>query len=124
MSILFDLAEDQIRTERRVVLGARGREFTLDNGTHFDYTEVFLTVPLSRPDDPNPMSWGLGLEVLKMPGSKNAMAIKQPDAYMAEIQIREFQAGKDVRKEIVGVKPLHLLGQNAKQATAPQPPKG
>lgn len=122
--MLFDMAEaEQVRTERRVVLGARGRQFNID-GTQFDYTEVFMTVPLSRPDDPNPMSWGLGVEVLKMPGSKHAMNMKQPDAFLAEVQIREFQAGKDVRKEIVGVKPLHLLGQNAKQATAPQPPKG
>ncbi len=123
MSILFDMAEaEQVRTERRVVLGARGRQFNID-GTNFDYTELFLTVPLARPDDPNPMSWGLGVEVLKMPGSKHAMQIKQPDAFLAEIQIREYQAGKDVRKEVVSVKPLHMLGQNGKQAAAPQAPK-
>lgn len=122
--MLFDMAEaEQVRTERRVVLGARGRQFNID-GTQFDYTEVFMTVPLSRPDDPNPMSWGLGVEVLKMPGAKHAMSMKQPDAFLAEVQIREFQAGKDVKKEVVSVKPLQLLGQNAKQAPAPQPPKG
>lgn len=121
--MLFDMAEaEQVRTERRVVLGARGRQFNID-GTQFDYTEVFMTVPLSRPDDPNPMSWGLGVEVLKMPGSKHAMNMKQPDAFLAEVQIREFQAGKDVKKEVVSVKPLQLLGQNGKQSAAPQPPK-
>ncbi len=121
--MLFDMAEaEQVRTERRVVLGARGRQFNID-GTQFDYTEVFMTVPLSRPDDPNPMSWGLGVEVLKMPGSKHAMNMKQPDAFLAEVQIREFQAGKDVKKEVVSVKPLQLLGQSGKQSAAPQPPK-
>lgn len=121
--MLFDMAEaEQVRTERRVVLGARGRQFNID-GTQFDYTEVFMTVPLSRPDDPNPMSWGLGVEVLKMPGSKHAMNMKQPDAFLAEVQIREFQAGKDVKKEVVSVKPLQLLGQNGKQSAAPQPSK-
>lgn len=121
--MLFDMAEaEQVRTERRVVLGARGRQFNID-GTQFDYTEVFMTVPLSRPDDPNPMSWGLGVEVLKMPGSKHAMNMKQPDAFLAEVQIREFQAGKDVKKEVVSVKPLQLLGQNGKQSAASQPPK-
>lgn len=121
--MLFDMAEaEQVRTERRVVLGARGRQFNID-GTQFDYTEVFMTVPLSRPDDPNPMSWGLGVEVLKMPGSKHAMNMKQPDAFLAEVQIREFQAGKDVKKEVVSVKPLQLLGQSGKQSASPQPPK-
>lgn len=121
--MLFDMAEaEQVRTERRVVLGARGRQFNID-GTQFDYTEVFMTVPLSRPDDPNPMSWGLGVEVLKMPGSKHAMNMKQPDAFLAEVQIREFQAGKDVKKEVISVKPLQLLGQNAKQVAPAQPPK-
>ena len=121
--MLFDMAEaEQVRTERRVVLGARGRQFNID-GTQFDYTEVFMTVPLSRPDDPNPMSWGLGVEVLKMPGSKHAMNMKQPDAFLAEVQIREFQAGKDVKKEVVSVKPLQLLGQSGIQSAAPQPPK-
>jgi hypothetical protein len=120
--MLFDMAEaEQVRTERRVVLGARGRQFNID-GTQFDYTEVFMTVPLSRSDDPNPMAWGLGVEVLKMPGSKHAMSIKQPDAFLAEVQIREFQAGKDVKKELVSVKPLHLLGQAGKSQT-PAPPK-
>ena len=96
MSILFDMAEsEQVRTERRVLLGARGRMFNID-GTQFDYTELFLTVPLQRADDPVPMAWGLGVEVLKMPGSKNAISLKQPDAYLAEIQIREYSAGKDV----------------------------
>lgn len=121
--MLFDMAEaEQIRTERRVVLGARGRQFNID-GNNFDYTEVFLTVPLARPDDPTPMAWGLGVEVLKMPGSKHAMQIKQSDAYLAEIQIREFQAGKDVKKEVVSVKPLQLLGQSSKQPSQSQPPK-
>ncbi|MBU0601492.1 MAG: hypothetical protein KKD25_03705 [Gammaproteobacteria bacterium] len=110
---------EQVRTERRVLLGARGRLFNID-GTQFDYTELFVTVPLSRPDDPAPMSWGLGTEVLKMPGSKHAMQLKQADAYLAEIQIREYQAGKDVKKEVVSVKPLHSLGQGKPPAQPPQ----
>ena len=121
MSILFDMAEaEQIRTERRVLLGARGRQFSID-GTNFDYTELFLTVPLQRSDDPSPMAWGLGTEVLKMPGSKHAMALKQADAYLAEIQIREYAAGKDVKKEVLSVKPIKMLGQE-KQQQGQQPP--
>lgn len=126
MSILFDMAEsEQVRTERRVLLGARGRMFNID-GTQFDYTELFVTVPLQRADDPVPMAWGLGVEILKMPGSKNAISLKQADAYLAEIQIREYSAGKDVKKEVISVKPIKMLGQDktAQQSGAAASQKG